>query len=196
MRPACRYPHGDARLLQRRWVKFTAPERGQPLETAIEQPSSFTRVDDLPERLELVVAIAAEPDPEGQPPPTEMVERHRFPGQLVHASPRERGDHRPEPQLLRRAGDGGQRHPRVCDGSNGCPIRDVVPQEESVPAARFRAAREFGQRPRIYQLVERCEEDPTLQAHAITLPAQADPAAATAVRGKRARRQSLRRDRL
>src|SRR5919202_254155 len=97
MRPACRYPHRDARPLQRGRLKLTGPERAQPLETAIEPPGSFAGVDDLPEGLELVVAIAAEPDPERQPPATEVVERHGLPGQLVHASPRERRDHRPEP---------------------------------------------------------------------------------------------------
>jgi hypothetical protein len=134
MRPACRYPHWDARLLQRGWLKLAAPERIQPLETAIEQSGSFAGVDDLTEGLELIVAIAAQPHSERQPPATEVVERQRFSGQLVHASPRERCDHRPEPDPLRRAGNGGQRHPRVGEGSNGRPVRDVVPQEEAVPA--------------------------------------------------------------
>jgi hypothetical protein len=76
MGPACRYPHLDARL-QRGWLKLTGPERVQLLETAIEQLGSLARIDDLAEGLELVVAIAPQPDPECQPPATEVVERHR-----------------------------------------------------------------------------------------------------------------------
>jgi len=97
MWPACGNPHGDAGLLPWGWLKFTGPERVQPQETAIEQPGPLARVDDLPEGLELVVAFDAEPDPECQPPAAEVVQRDRFPGQLVDASPRKRRDHRPEP---------------------------------------------------------------------------------------------------
>jgi hypothetical protein len=44
-------------------LKLTGPERVQPLDTAIEQPGSCAGVNDLPEGLELVVAITAQPDP-------------------------------------------------------------------------------------------------------------------------------------
>src|SRR4051794_26921633 len=97
MGPACGNPHGNAGLLAREWLKFTGPQRGQAQETAIEQPGPLARVDDLPKRLELVVAFDTKPDPECQPPAAEEVERDRFPGHLVDASPRKRRDHWPEP---------------------------------------------------------------------------------------------------
>src|SRR5215216_176019 len=166
LRPARRDPHWDSWTLHGERLELTAPKRVQPVETLIEQPRPFARVDDLPERLELVVAITTQPHAERKAPATELVERHRLPGELVDSSPRERGDHRPQPEPLGGRRDCGQRHPGVRNGTDGLPICDVVPQEEAIPTPRFCAARELGEHPWIHDLVERCEEDSALDAHA------------------------------
>ena len=127
-------------------------------------------VDLLPERLQLDVLRAAEPDSERQPPAAEAVQRDRLPGHLLHTPPRKRGDHRPKPQLLRRVGDRAQRNPRVGEASHGRSVRDVVP-EKNPSQPRLRGLRELHQGSGIDQLVERREEDPTLRSHRLALSA-------------------------
>jgi hypothetical protein len=169
IRPAGGDPHRDPRPLKRTRLKFTIPKAAQPLQSLVEQPRPFAPAEDLPERFQLAVAVAAEPDPERQATVTEVVQRDRLARQLVNAAARQRRDHRPDPQRVGGAGDSGQRHPGIRDRTHGRPIRDVIPEKEAVPAPGLCTACQFAEQPRIYQLVERRKKDAALDAHDPTL---------------------------
>jgi hypothetical protein len=65
----------------------------------------------------------------------------------------------------------------------------AVDEEEPVPAPLFSVARKLGQRPRIYQLVEWCEVDPALHAHAVTLSDASENPRPLLLHGRQKRRR-------
>ncbi len=159
VRPLARHPDRDPGPLDRDRLELPGPVPGQLVQARVEQPGPLARVVDLAERPELTVPGAAEADPEGEAARAQQVQGHRLPGQLVHASARQRRHHRPDPQTAGGGRHRGERHPRVGHGLHRRAVHDVVPEEETVPAPFLGRGRQAGQHPRVGQLVERSHVD-------------------------------------
>ena len=124
----------DAVVGSRMVYPFTAPETSDHVEGFVEHLASDPMFGYLAETAVLGGTFAA-PDSEDQAAVGETIDRCRLPGEFVWAPPRHRRDRGPDPDLLRRLGNGAERHPRIDHGvvESG----DVVPDEEPVPAAGF-----------------------------------------------------------
>lgn len=76
-----------------------------------------------------------------------------------------------EPQSLGVGGDRAESDPKVGDSADGRPVEDVVPEEEAVPTLLLGLYRQRDERPRIGELVERRQVEPSskpaIRTHAL-----------------------------
>ncbi len=151
--PGAAHPDGDPRLLQRGRVAdggpvrardpvvgagvldgLSAPQPVQDLEVLVEHGPPDGRVRLLPAVVPLEREGAA-PDPEDEPPAAQTVQRGGLASHDQRPASGQRRDQRPEPDGVRGAGGGGQRHPGVHHvHRTGSESEQVVPEEEAVPA--------------------------------------------------------------
>jgi hypothetical protein len=131
-----------------------AQSSASPAQPVIQQPRSLARFDDLPERHELLGYIRTQADSESETTGAEVIERHRFPRELLHPPARERGHERAEAQPFGPGGDRAQRHPRVGDRPDRGSPDDVVPHEQPVPSTRLCLHRELDEDPWVGEFVK------------------------------------------
>src|SRR5262249_9739830 len=79
VRPFRGDPDRDPGLLYRDRLEVAGPVPGQLCEALVQQYGPFARVGDLAERLELVVAGAADAHAEGEPARAELIQGDRLP---------------------------------------------------------------------------------------------------------------------
>ncbi len=113
--------------------RLPRPEAGDDVEPFVQEFRTCPAIGHLTE-LGPPGLGCAEPDRQDDPPAREVVEGGGFAGELPRAHPRQRRQHRPEPDPLRPHGGGGQRHPGI-----NAPGR--FPDEEAIPTSPLR---EFG----------------------------------------------------
>ena len=139
--PAGGNPHRDAGRLHGRRLELAAPVGAEPVESCVEQACPLARIHDLAERLQLVVAIAAKANAEGETAAAEQVERDCLARELMDAPPRERGDQRTEANPLGVGGHRGERDPGIGDRPHRRSIAHVVPAGRTRPSRAPRRSR-------------------------------------------------------
>ncbi len=161
VRPACRHPDRDPRLLERARLEAAVPVGGELGQAPVEQPGTLARIALLAElgRVELARALAAEAHAEHETPAAQAVERHGLARELMRPPASQRRDHRPEHQALGGHRHRGQRDPRISDPLDRRAVLEVVPDEEAVPAPRLGPGGQLGHHARLGELLEGREVD-------------------------------------
>ena len=115
--------------------RLARPEQGEGRQALVQARGDLPRIGALAERAELVRQRSAQAHPQDHPAAGEPVQGRHLPGQLRHPPPRDRRDHRAQPDRPRRERGGGQQHPRIGDlPAPRFRVGDVIPDEQAVPA--------------------------------------------------------------
>ncbi len=144
--------------------RLAGPGGGQDVEALVKHLPTASGVELLTGPAELAGAVSADADAESHPTDRQPIQRRDFARHLHGPPPRQRRDHRAEPQPLGGAGDGCQRDPRVGDRGNRCGVGDVVPHEEPIPAGGLGVDRQIRHRSWFGKRVEDRQEQGMLHA--------------------------------
>ena len=135
----------DDHVLAPEGHRLAGPEQGEGFQTFIQVRGDLFRIGALAEGAELVLQRSAQAHPQDHPAAGEPVQGRHLPGQLGHPPPRDRRDHRAQPDRPRRERGGGQQHPRIGDlPEPRFGVGDVIPDEQAVPARVLGAPRQVG----------------------------------------------------
>ena len=116
--------------------RLPGEKRSEHRDTLVEHLASDARIDDFVELRQLAAGVDAEPEPQGETALRHDVDGHDLASEFDQPTPRNRGDHRTEPQPLGRSRKRAKHHPRV-ENLRCLSAQGVIPQEESVPSVRL-----------------------------------------------------------
>ena len=116
--------------------RLPGEKRGEHRDALVEHLASDARIDDFVELRQLAAGIDAEPEPQSETALRHDVDGHDLASEFDQPTPRDRGDHRSDPQPLGRSSERAEHHPRV-ENLRCLSAQGVIPQEESVPSVRL-----------------------------------------------------------
>jgi hypothetical protein len=125
--------------------RLARPQQVEGRQALVQARRDVPRIGGLAEGAELVRQRSAQAHPQDHPAAGEPVQGRHLPGQLRHPPPRDRRDHRAQPDRLCRERGGGQQYPRIGDVPQPrFRVGDVVPDEQAVPARVLGAPGQVG----------------------------------------------------